>query len=146
VQFLVRQANVDVTLEALDALPGVKLLRPGSVLCTGERCEVQRAGRALYFDSHHLSLTGTALLEPMFDTIFVDQPVVRQTGMSRCAPLRSPEQVRDVDEDRQQPRPDPGTSALRRHDGARGPSPRGGAADVVTRPVTVVSRSACARA
>jgi peptidoglycan/LPS O-acetylase OafA/YrhL len=74
VQFLVRQANVDVTLGALDALPGVQVLRPGSVLCTGERCEVQRAGRALYFDSHHLSLTGTALLEPMFDTIFVDQP------------------------------------------------------------------------
>jgi peptidoglycan/LPS O-acetylase OafA/YrhL len=70
-QFVARQTHADVTLGAMDALPGVHVLRPDAVLCAGDRCVVQKAGRPLYFDSHHLSLTGAALLEPMFETIFL---------------------------------------------------------------------------
>jgi hypothetical protein len=86
-QFVARQTHADVTLDALDALPGVQVLRPDAVLCPGDRCVVQRAGRSLYFDSHHLSLTGAALLEPMFDTIFVDRPSSANGNSSlRAAP------------------------------------------------------------
>jgi peptidoglycan/LPS O-acetylase OafA/YrhL len=37
---------------------------PATVLCPGEVCQVQRDGRALYFDSDHISLTAARLLEP----------------------------------------------------------------------------------
>lgn len=69
-QFAARQAFVEATLAELDALPGVTVLRPAAALCAGERCEVLRNGRPLYFDTHHLSLTGAALIEPMFDDVF----------------------------------------------------------------------------
>jgi hypothetical protein len=83
-QFAARQAFVEATLAELDALPGVTVLRPAATLCSGERCEVLRDGRPLYFDTHHLSLTGAALLEPMFDAVFArDLPAAgsdRQPG------------------------------------------------------------------
>lgn len=69
-EFAARQAFVEATLAELDALPGVTVLRPAAILCAGNRCEVLRDGRPLYFDTHHLSLTGAALLEPMFDGAF----------------------------------------------------------------------------
>jgi len=69
-QFAARQAFVEGMLAELDALPGVTVLRPAATLCAGERCDVLRDGRPLYFDTHHLSLTGAALLEPMFDRMF----------------------------------------------------------------------------
>jgi hypothetical protein len=48
----------------------VEILQPDAVLCPGERCSVVHDGRPLYFDSHHLSLHGATLLEPMFGTVF----------------------------------------------------------------------------
>jgi len=69
-QFAARQAFVEATLAELDALPGVTVLRPAEALCAGDRCDVLREGRPLYFDTHHLSLAGAALLEPMFDGMF----------------------------------------------------------------------------
>ena len=68
--YAVRQAFVLATLDELDALPGVETLRPDETLCGDGRCRVTRDGRPLYFDTHHLTRTGAAQLEPMFAAIF----------------------------------------------------------------------------
>jgi hypothetical protein len=69
-EFAARQAHVFPLLDELDALPGVVLLRPDTILCDEMRCGVTRDGLPLYFDSHHLTLRGSALLEPLFEPIF----------------------------------------------------------------------------
>lgn len=79
-RFEARQAFVEATLAELDALPGVTVLRPAAVLCPGDRCEVVRDGRPLYFDTHHLSLTGAALLEPMFEAMFARRAPAADAG------------------------------------------------------------------
>ena len=65
-----RQSFVAPLLQELDSLPGVDVLRPEAVLCPQGRCAIVSDGRPLYFDSHHLSLHGATLLEPMFGTVF----------------------------------------------------------------------------
>jgi peptidoglycan/LPS O-acetylase OafA/YrhL len=69
-EYTARQEHVLAVLEELDALPGVVVLRPDAVLCRDVRCAVTRDGLPLYFDSHHLTLRGGALLEPLFAQIF----------------------------------------------------------------------------
>jgi hypothetical protein len=69
-EYAARQAFVLETLQQLDALPGVELLRPDALLCRGATCEVTRDGLPLYFDSHHLTLSGGATLVPLFATVF----------------------------------------------------------------------------
>jgi peptidoglycan/LPS O-acetylase OafA/YrhL len=41
---------------------GVTIVQPRDILCEGDACAIQRDGRSLYFDRHHLSLTGARLL------------------------------------------------------------------------------------
>jgi len=69
-EYAARQQHVLAVLDELDALPGVVVLRPDSVLCRDLRCAVTRDGLPLYFDSHHLTLRGGSLLEPLFAQIF----------------------------------------------------------------------------
>ena len=69
-EYTARQEHVLAVLNELDALPGVVVLRPDAVLCRDARCEVTRDGLPLYFDSHHLTLRGGSLLEPLFAQIF----------------------------------------------------------------------------
>lgn len=45
---------------------GVDVLDPTPFLCEAERCAGVKDGRALYYDSHHLSEHGNKLLVPMF--------------------------------------------------------------------------------
>jgi peptidoglycan/LPS O-acetylase OafA/YrhL len=69
-EYTARQEHVLAVLDELDALPGVVVLRPDAVLCRDVRCAVTRDGLPLYFDSHHLTLRGGSLLEPLFAQIF----------------------------------------------------------------------------
>ena len=69
-EFAARQAHVIPVLDELAALPGVVVLRPDTILCDEVRCGVTRDGLPLYFDSHHLTLRGSALLEPLFEPVF----------------------------------------------------------------------------
>jgi peptidoglycan/LPS O-acetylase OafA/YrhL len=69
-EYAARQEHVLAVLNELDALPGVVVLRPDAVLCSDARCEVTRDGLPLYFDSHHLTLRGGSVLEPLFAPIF----------------------------------------------------------------------------
>ena len=69
-EYAARQQHVLAVLDELDALPGVVVLRPDAVLCRDVRCAVTRDGLPLYFDSHHLTLRGGSLLEPLFAKIF----------------------------------------------------------------------------
>jgi peptidoglycan/LPS O-acetylase OafA/YrhL len=69
-EFAARQAHVMQVLAELDALPGVVVVHPAAVLCDEARCAVTREGLPLYFDSHHLTLRGSGLLEPLFEPIF----------------------------------------------------------------------------
>ncbi len=70
-EFAARQAHVFSLFDELDALPGVVVLRPDTLLCDEVRCDVTRDGLPLYFDSHHLTLRGSRLLQPLFEPIFV---------------------------------------------------------------------------
>jgi peptidoglycan/LPS O-acetylase OafA/YrhL len=47
--------------------PQITLLDPAPFLCQGEVCPFERNGKPVYFDSNHLSPSGAALLEPMFE-------------------------------------------------------------------------------
>ena len=41
---------------------GIRVIDPIATLCGPERCSIEKNGRPLYFDSHHLSLTGARLV------------------------------------------------------------------------------------
>ena len=69
-EYVTRQAFVLSTLDGLDTLPGVEVLRPDALLCRDVHCDVTRDGMPLYFDSHHLTLRGGTMLEPLFAKIF----------------------------------------------------------------------------
>jgi len=69
-EYATRQAFVLATLDELEALPGVEVLRPDALLCRDVHCDVTRDGLPLYFDSHHLTLRGGTTLEPLFAEIF----------------------------------------------------------------------------
>jgi len=49
---------------------GARILDPLPYLCDNERCYGSRHGRPLYYDDDHLSMTGAALLSPMFAPVF----------------------------------------------------------------------------
>jgi hypothetical protein len=69
-EYAARQAFVLATLDEFEALPGVEVLRPDTLLCRDVHCDVTRDGMPLYFDSHHLTLRGGTMLEPLFAEIF----------------------------------------------------------------------------
>ena len=46
---------------------------PSDILCASGTCRAVAAGRALYFDSNHLSLTGARLLSPLFRNAFASK-------------------------------------------------------------------------
>lgn len=52
---------------------GVKILDPTAYLCSHEKCSGARDGIPLYYDDDHLSERGSALLIPMFRSIFRDK-------------------------------------------------------------------------
>jgi hypothetical protein len=54
-------AYLTPTLARLSA-QGVTVVQPRDVLCDAKACAIQRDGQSLYFDRHHLSLTGARLL------------------------------------------------------------------------------------
>jgi len=54
---------------------GARILDPLPYLCDNERCYGSRNGRPLYYDDDHLSLTGNALLSPMFAPVFAAKPL-----------------------------------------------------------------------
>lgn len=43
---------------------GVTVVDPAATMCTPSFCAIQQDGKALYFDAHHLSLTGARRLAP----------------------------------------------------------------------------------
>lgn len=62
---LARQAGYRAALDAVRARhPRTVLFDPLTVLCEADRCPILAAGRALYRDSHHLSLYGSGLVAP----------------------------------------------------------------------------------
>jgi hypothetical protein len=65
-----RQAFAASVLSQLDALEGVTVLWPHQALCDEVACDVIRDGRPMYFDAHHLTLHGSATLEPLFERVF----------------------------------------------------------------------------
>jgi hypothetical protein len=57
-------------LDGLDRHPSIIRVYPHLVLCPGFECLFYRDGRALYYDDDHLSVTGAALLHPLFAPLF----------------------------------------------------------------------------
>jgi len=65
------------------AAAGAKILDPKEYLLDAQqRCRVVRDGKALYFDTNHLTVTGTELLRPMFVPIFTGATAVPATRIT----------------------------------------------------------------
>lgn len=62
---LERAAVAIDTVEPLEALPGVEVLRPRRALCADGRCPALRGDRPLYFDDNHLNGHGAEALLSM---------------------------------------------------------------------------------
>jgi peptidoglycan/LPS O-acetylase OafA/YrhL len=68
-EFMQRQAFVLPSLSRAAEAFGATLVLPHQVLCDVQHCAIERDGRILYFDDHHLSLAGARLLVPLFAPI-----------------------------------------------------------------------------
>lgn len=65
----VRLQNVELQ-KVLDATPSVKAFEVVDEFCKPKCTLIDRNGRPLYFDSNHLTLTGSERLRPIFEQIF----------------------------------------------------------------------------
>jgi len=63
----------------------IRILDPSPFICTSDTCEFASKGVPNYFDSHHLSPTGTQLLLPVFEEAI--NAVTRSGKHARAAPL-----------------------------------------------------------
>jgi peptidoglycan/LPS O-acetylase OafA/YrhL len=72
----------------------LSLYDPTTVLCSPHCVTIAASGRPLYFDSSHLTLTGSALLRPVFESLLsgMDAIQVISPSQSRTSwlPLQSP--------------------------------------------------------
>lgn len=68
-EFETRQLRTFAMLKRAANLPGVHILWPHEILCSRERCEVQREGRPLYVDDDHLSRAGVAAIRDLLAAI-----------------------------------------------------------------------------
>ena len=64
--FLARQEFVLETFAALHREFAFDLVQPSETLCDAARCNIDEAGRPLYVDDNHLSVSGARLLIPQF--------------------------------------------------------------------------------
>ena len=62
--FFERQRFARTMLDGLGERPGLSRVYPETVLCRGKRCLASLDGKPLYFDSHHLSISGARMLAP----------------------------------------------------------------------------------
>ncbi len=69
-QFHADQGGVFAMLDGLDRHPSLVRLYPHRVLCPDSECLFYRDGSTLYYDDNHLSVTGAALLRPLFAPLF----------------------------------------------------------------------------
>lgn len=68
--FFTRQRLVLDTLQDLQRQSMFVLLQPHQVLCDTARCKTGSNDRPLYVDDNHLSITGAAMLRPLFEPVF----------------------------------------------------------------------------
>lgn len=69
----VQTQNVELQ-KALDAAPSIKILEVADEFCNPKCRLMDRNGRPLYFDSNHLTLTGSERLRPVFERLFDIRP------------------------------------------------------------------------
>jgi peptidoglycan/LPS O-acetylase OafA/YrhL len=67
--YLAREAFVFSVFQMAAKNPGVTIVRADRILCPGDRCLTMVNGRPLYRDTSHLSVFGSHLLTPMFDSL-----------------------------------------------------------------------------
>jgi peptidoglycan/LPS O-acetylase OafA/YrhL len=65
-----RQADVLADLAYLQVKYGATVVHPAGFLCAGGRCAVEKDGRPLYVDHHHLSVYGAMQISGLFAGIF----------------------------------------------------------------------------
>lgn len=57
----------------LSRLPMVRQIDPVSVLCPDKKCYLAKDGKSLYYDRHHVSVSGAEKISPVFWEIFDQQ-------------------------------------------------------------------------
>lgn len=62
-----KMAYLAPTIAQLKA-SGVTVIEPAATMCDATGCAIQHDGKALYFDAHHLSLTGARRIAPLVAT------------------------------------------------------------------------------
>jgi peptidoglycan/LPS O-acetylase OafA/YrhL len=73
-KYLKREKGVLPLFHTMARRPGVSAVFPGHLLCASGRCIVSKDGIPLYRDSHHLSVHGALLLDPLLANIFEAEP------------------------------------------------------------------------
>lgn len=74
VEFDARNRQTLDLLHDLTAAHQATLLLPHETICAGDRCAILKAGRPLYHDTDHLTITGALELRPMLE------PAIREIG------------------------------------------------------------------
>jgi peptidoglycan/LPS O-acetylase OafA/YrhL len=69
-EYLQRNVEILHVLDTLTVVRNVARLLPHEDLCQEDICSVLLAGKPLYFDNHHLSLSGARHLAPLFEHFF----------------------------------------------------------------------------
>ena len=72
--YLARQTQVDTMFSRVNADFGITIVRPGEALCASGQCRVIDDGRALYYDTSHLSLYGNTVLAKLLAGAFGSRP------------------------------------------------------------------------
>jgi hypothetical protein len=83
--YLARQRFIHRAFEAARARYGVEVVYPHEILCPQAVCEVTRAGRALYYDTNHLTLFGNGFLTGLFRAVLEEEHggSARQAGAAQ---------------------------------------------------------------
>ena len=71
--YLQRNAEILHLLDTLAHLRNVARVIPHEDLCQEETCSVLLEGKPLYFDNHHLSLSGAQHIAPLFERFFANE-------------------------------------------------------------------------
>lgn len=70
IEYRSRNAFVLNDLENLRRRYGVRVVEPARLLCSSQQCELQRDGKPLYVDHHHLSVFGAREISGLFAAVF----------------------------------------------------------------------------
>jgi peptidoglycan/LPS O-acetylase OafA/YrhL len=69
-EYAKRQRFMNTLFERWESTRKITVIHPESILCDHSRCLMSKNNHPLYYDSHHLSRTGSRYIEPIYYPVF----------------------------------------------------------------------------